>query len=462
MKKLTKQIFWATLSLLLAMMLLSPVSAQAQPVQAKLKSDKKTYAAGESIVIQVDVLNDTGASVITRENFQNQDFHLKITFTGPDGEAIRSRFDEGVDEPGPPYSYSGRDAAIVEILPPDWDRTTVMDDTGAFYDLSKPGLYQAQVLFSMETFSYYLTDPITLANIAFLDDPGRQHFDPVASAEISFEILPAETLGISSIQVEVAKMMVGGGVTPETKKSVAGNVQVHLMKSSEIPADCQPVNFKSYPTIWPMDCFCSTVTDSNGVAKFENVPQDNYEVIAYYPKARRMYIGGTIRANDADWFTTQPIDVRLRFVEKADGTKVPGKTTKLKGSELLITEPEYVEWDSTEELYPFVFESVGDWGVTTSVAPPEGFVADHESLGAEVTNETEAVQFTVTDVGSKWEETEVTYNVTHKGKKKKIKKKIGVKLSEKLAKQKGVGVWGHTPSPGPFKGGKKLGHLKDE
>ena len=74
----------------------------------------------------------------------------------------------------------------------------------------------------------------------------------------------------------------------------------------------------------------------------------------------------------------------------------------------------------------------------------------------------EAVQFTITDVGSKWEETEVTYAVTHKGKTKKIKKKIGVKLSEKLAQQKGVGVWGHTPSPGPFKGGKKLGHLKDE
>jgi hypothetical protein len=29
--------------------------------------------------------------------------------------------------------------------------------------------------------------------------------------------------------------------------------------------------------------------------------------------------------------------------------------------------------DSTQELYPFVFETIGDWDVTTSVTPPEGF-----------------------------------------------------------------------------------------
>jgi len=42
----------------------------------------------------------------------------------------------------------------------------------------------------------------------------------------------------------------------------------------------------------------------------------------------------------------------------------------------LIIEPEYVEWDGAQELYPFIFESVGNWTVTTSVTPPEGFVAD--------------------------------------------------------------------------------------
>jgi hypothetical protein len=42
-----------------------------------------------------------------------------------------------------------------------------------------------------------------------------------------------------------------------------------------------------------------------------------------------------------------------------------------------------------------------------------------------------------------------------------VKNKIGVKLSEKLAQQKGIGVYGHTPSPGPFKGGKKLGRQRE-
>ena len=36
-----------------------------------------------------------------------------------------------------------------------------------------------------------------------------------------------------------------------------------------------------------------------------------------------------------------------------------------------------------------------DWTVTTSVAPPEGFVADHRTLSTEVDNGLEAVQFAI-------------------------------------------------------------------
>jgi hypothetical protein len=154
--------------------------------------------------------------------------------------------------------------------------------------------------------------------------------------------------------------------------------------------------------------------------------------------------------------------VHLVAIEKPDGKKIPGKTTRLKGSELLITEPEYVLWDSAQETYPFVFESVGEWGVTTSVAPPEGFLVDYESLSAEVDNELEAVQFTLTDVGTSWKDTEVSHEVEHKKKKTKIKSKIGVKLEKKLAKQKGLGIYGETDSPGPFKGGKKVKKDKEK
>ena len=51
-------------------------------------------------------------------------------------------------------------------------------------------------------------------------------------------------------------------------------------------------------------------------------------------------------------------------------------------SELPIIEPEYVFGDDTQQLYPFVLGAVGDWDVTASVTPPEGFVADHDELWA--------------------------------------------------------------------------------
>ena len=125
-----------------------------------------------------------------------------------------------------------------------------------------------------------------------------------------------------------------------------------------------------------------------------------------------------------------------------------------------------MEWDSTTEVYPFVFDSVGDWTVTTYVTPPEGFVADNESLSAEVVNETEAVQFTITDVGSKWIPTQTMFKLKH-GKKKEItfNSEVGIKLTPELAQQKGVSTWGEDShddvhdnqdeAPNPGKGKKK-------
>jgi len=153
-------------------------------------------------------------------------------------------------------------------------------------------------------------------------------------------------------------------------------------------------------------------------------------------------MGSPIGSDDANWLTGDPISKHLMVMLKADKKKVPGKTKRLKGSELLITEPEYVEWDDSQELYPFVFESVGDWGVSTSVIPPEGFVSDNESLSADVANELEVVQFTITDVGSKWKSTCVCQKITHKKRKQEIYDTIGIKLTKKLAKELGIDVWG--------------------
>jgi hypothetical protein len=133
---------------------------------------------------------------------------------------------------------------------------------------------------------------------------------------------------------------------------------------------------------------------------------------------------------------------QLQVIQNAKNEKVPAKYRRLTGSELLIIEPEYVEWDSTQELYPFIFDSVGDWSVTTAVSPPEGFVSDYKNLSEVVKSGVEAVQFTITDIGSKWVPTGVTFTVKHKGKTTKLTDKIGLKLTPELAKKKGLSIYG--------------------
>jgi hypothetical protein len=460
MKRLKNASLDVVLSLLLSMLLTATASAQVSPIKAKLLTTKKSYGFDEPIGMQVTVYNDIAQEVISSEGFQDQNFHLMITFTGPDGKAIRSRFDEGVYEPPPPPSYGGKDVALVEIIYPDWDHTTVMDDTRAFFDLWKPGLYKAQLFFSLEKFSTYFMDPVTEAQFAYLDDPGRQNFDPVASAEISFEILPPEAVVESAIEVTAKLLTIDFGSSPEVTQSALADCYARLIRRSDISEDYYPISYKTYALIWQYAPVVATaLTDSNGVAKFINKPKDDYVIIAHHPEAINFtHMGTQVKAKNPNWLKDLPIVKSLVVIEMTGGKKFPGTTHERTGSELLIVEPEFVEWDSTQAHFPFVFESEGDWKVTTSVSPPKGFVTDNKSLSATVTNEIEAVQFTITDTdrGSRWEETEVTYSVKHKGKTEKIKSKIGVKLSKKLAKKKGLGIYGHTPSPGPFKGGKKV------
>jgi hypothetical protein len=139
---------------------------------------------------------------------------------------------------------------------------------------------------------------------------------------------------------------------------------------------------------------------------------------------------------------------RLQLIKGNNGKKMSAKSKKFTGSELLVIEPEYVEWDATQEYYPIILESVGDWEVTTSIAPPEGFVADTAILSEVVTDEVEAIQFMVTDIGSDWVATTMTHKIKHKGKEKTYKSKIDIKLSKKLAKEKNKSKYGDIPPVG--------------
>ena len=166
-----------------------------------------------------------------------------------------------------------------------------------------------------------------------------------------------------------------------------------------------------------------------------DVSNGDYIVIGKYMEGSTIiYLG--ISASDLD--CNEEMHKYLQIIKKADGRFVPAKYTKKTGSLLLIIEPEYILWDNETELYPFVFEGLGNWSVTATVSPPEGFVSDYDVLSEDVNTEVDALQFHITDIGSDWVPTEMTYEITHKGKKEKIKTKIGVAMSKKLAKKKGL------------------------
>ena len=473
MRESRKHFSLVAISLVVALLLCTGAFAQTaddSPIKINLTVSKTSFAPGEPIGFQIRAYNvpgDAAPDVITREGFFGQDFRTQITFYDPDGLLIRNRFKVATNEPGPATQFMEKEAAVVEIVPPipAGERNLVLNDAREYYDLIKYGWYTAEVLVPMETFStYYQNENGVL--YAFMDDPGRRSYNPLASNRVRFEIVKPQ-VPTSPINVKVSLLKIGTGTTPKTTKTPLGGVEVRLVQQSKIPSDYYPLNYKTYPMIWAylqggnlregVEQFTQYTSSQDGIARFDfPAPRDNYLVLAQYNQSPDFkHMGSPIPADDPGW-TTPPIERNLMVIEKENGKKVPGKTTKLKGSELLITEPEFMVWDSSTEKYPFVFESVGDWGVTTAVTPPQGFVADYKTLTTQVTNELETLQFTITDKGSKWVETVVTYKIKHKGMTQTIKSMIGIKLSTALAKAKGLGVYGNTPEPGPFKGGKKV------
>ena len=235
---------------------------------------------------------------------------------------------------------------------------------------------------------------------------------------------------------------VGSGTYPGSTKEGKGGMPVKVVDKFDPCVSGYGVSWQNYKNIYQ---FCpakaSGVTagtgDNKGIA-YIPVPPGNYIAIGEYDQdpARTddalIYVGvsvGSVAAGDT-------VQKYLQVIVKADSV-VPAKYTKKQGSELLIIEPEYIEWNGTQELYPFVFESAGDWGVTTSVSPPEGFVADYKNLATQVNTDLKAIQFTVTDVGSKWVTTAVQYEIKHKNKIERMRSTIGIKCAENLQKAKG-------------------------
>jgi hypothetical protein len=182
-------------------------------------------------------------------------------------------------------------------------------------------------------------------------------------------------------------------------------------------------------------------TDSTGEVSYD-LPPDDYLVLGLDPEPAP---DGTLFGSQASQIICGDQDLEvINEIVDAKGNIRPGKKTVRTGSELLIIEPEVVEWSTTQELYPVVLESQGDWSVTTGIVPPEGFVSDYPYLSTQVSSSTQALQFTVTDIGSSWIPTGMWHRVVHGGRREVILNRISVRLSESLAQQKGLSTEGYV------------------
>jgi hypothetical protein len=240
-----------------------------------------------------------------------------------------------------------------------------------------------------------------------------------------------------TIALHAVAYRVGQGSYPSVLPEPLAGMPVKIMEMS--PGSCvaqQGLRWPKYDAIW-QSCPAagSGVTDGSGDL-WITMPPGEYAILGVKDPnpsvpADEVYVSGTaVVAAD----TTQHVSVQA-FVTPA-GKFVPGLSTRRTGSELIVVEPEYIEWTGTQEYYPFVFRSVGEWNVTTSIAPPEGFVADAEALQADVNSALKAVQFVVTDIGSEWKDTKVKHKIKHRGRTKTVKSKIGVKNKKEKDKKK--------------------------
>ncbi|MBN2141736.1 hypothetical protein JW711_00245 [Candidatus Woesearchaeota archaeon] len=192
-------------------------------------------------------------------------------------------------------------------------------------------------------------------------------------------------------------------------------------------------NWQHYEDIWN-NCMPvqSCITDVDGECSMDVGEGSYVTILKYVQNATSTIYEGQVDNTVCDETTQTKLTVMIKPNGKGSGGKVTTKT----GSLLYIIEPEYVVWDGDAEPYPFILLSEGDWNVTVTIDPPEGFESNYDSLNVEVNSDEKAVQFQITDIGSDWVPTDVTFEIYHKGKKTKLKSKIGVGMTEELAKQK--------------------------
>lgn len=241
----------------------------------------------------------------------------------------------------------------------------------------------------------------------------------------------------SSILVKLRRYIIGYGRRPSFSKEPIVDAEVCAYDRSEgscAATEC-PQYFGKFQCIVdncePVNCTTSGV---NGYAEMD-VPPGKYYVIA--KDLTQIFLPDPIgrKVHEVDCGETE--FTRLFQIVRGDGRRFACRVRRFTGSELLIVEPEEMIWDDTQQEYPFVFESVGDWDVTVGVEPPDGFIADTESITENVNNEDEVIQFEITEVGSDLIPTKTSFDVRHNGRRIRFDSRVNIKLTEKYARSRG-------------------------
>jgi len=252
---------------------------------------------------------------------------------------------------------------------------------------------------------------------------------------------------LATIAVTANQHLVGAGAHPSSSKSPLVGLLVDIYDKADgscARVTCGGISHHHYACIFASCAPVATgavpdpargTTDSFGQITF-SLPPGDYLVIG--GDGTEKHLG--VSASDLGCGGT--MQKHLQLIVTSRGERVPAKTTRRTGSELLIIEPEEIVWDETQELYPFVLDAVGGWTATSTVTPPEGFVSDFQQLTEHVADGVEGVQFTLTDVGSDWVPTQTRHTLRHNGRSEVVLGEVGVALEETFARTRGVDRYG--------------------
>ena len=467
MKKFRKliMIFYVMHIMGIVVLLLSiPVAAQAgAPLKARVVFLKSTFNLdlNEPISAIITLENPSATTpVFTQDGFSEVEFHLNLYFKGPgpDGGLITPSTGAGSSSPTPSVPPVKVKA---ERLEEGWLLNIPINEVRDYYPLTEPGTYQVWLEMPVVQYNPGQIEQIDCDNDTIIDYCVPYDAviwdDPIYSYDVALGIEPvtitltaAQPAGVSDIRITGTVFYFDEGSKPKMKQEPLSGVEVRLYKMS----DCEvfgitQANYKTYASIVTNSNIPFLLADEYAPGEYvcPTVAQGEYVIIGYgNANTSYRHIGSkaTISADDPSWGKGDIVTNLILITDMRD-RKSPGKSQKVTGSELFIVQPEYVEWDSNQELYPFGFVSDGDWEVEVSVDPPKGFEADQKKITEVLSSQAKAIQFIITDKGSEWKPTKIKIKAKHKKKIKEIDDEIGVKLSKKLAKEKGLTVWGEEP-----------------